>query len=161
MKPSRHYGQASTNRPACCIADTLERQLRVKQRLEVYGGRPLIGNVTWPAGVSESDFKALTNAVLWAAWLWPPIAIGVAGILLRSRLRSAVVFVTFGVLASFGVYWLVGALSLGARVNYLAKSVDDQIMLAVVGFALATLIVSVAISLPLLYWLYRALRKDP
>jgi hypothetical protein len=99
---------------------------------------------------------------LWLARLWPLVPPLAFLLLLRGKLTRPFSFLVFGSLICLGVQWLV------AQVALLRPPTSDEDvfvfeqMLDVVFAAVVQMILlSLALSLPLLWWLYRALRAKP
>jgi hypothetical protein len=99
---------------------------------------------------------------LWLARLWPIVPPLVFLLILRGRIAQQFSFLVLGSFICLGTQWLVAQVALlfpptsddGA---FIAEQMLDVIAVAVVQM----LLLSLALSLPLLWWLHRGLRAPP
>lgn len=109
--------------------------------------------------MSDSDFKLLTSVVGWAHYLLPITFSLVATLLVRTRVRSVLGYLAFAALTCFGLYTLASLISLPWRFDFEPKTLPDQIALIVVSRGVVVLGLSAILSVPMLYWLQRLMRK--
>lgn len=99
---------------------------------------------------------------LWLARLWPVVPPLAFVLILRGRIARPVSFLVFGVLICLGVQWLVAQVALLRPPSSDEGAFVFEQMLDVVFAAVVQMILlSLALSLPLLWWLYRLLRVRP
>jgi hypothetical protein len=109
--------------------------------------------------VSDSDFKTLTSAVGWAHVLWPIAFSLVATVLVRTRVRSIPGYFTIAALACFGLNTFSSLVTWSWRFDFEPKTPSDQIALLVVSRGVTVLVLSAVLSVPVLYWLHRLMRR--
>ena len=99
---------------------------------------------------------------LWLARLWPIVPPLAFLLILRGRIARPFSFLVFGSLICLGVQWLVAQVALlwpptSDEDVFVFEQMLDVVFVAVVQMIL----LSLALSLPLLWWLYRILRVKP
>ena len=109
--------------------------------------------------MSDSDFKLLTSVVGWAHWLLPITLSLAATLLVRTRVRSLLGYLAFAALTCFGLYTFASMISWPWRFDYEPETPSDQIALLVVSRGVVVLALSAILSVPMLYWLHRLMRK--
>jgi hypothetical protein len=102
------------------------------------------------------------SLLLWVARVWPIVPALAVWLVLRARIERPVTFVVLGALVCFGVQWLVSQVALVfTPVSAPDASVSEQLLKVMFAAVIQNILLSLVVSLPLLWWLQRALRRPP
>ena len=107
--------------------------------------------------MSSDDLKTTLLAATWFAWLWPVVALAIATLVFRSRLREPLAFFALGALCCYGVSWVVAQVDWSRRLNLVATTSADTLAATLLSAAAVVLSISIVLSIVPVSWLYRLL----
>jgi len=110
-------------------------------------------------GVDSGDIAYI---IFWLGRVWPIAAPLMFLLILRKKIHRPIAFVVFGSLACSGIYSIVGQILISMPWSTPASSsVSEKVSLLIAAAISRTLIASIIISIPMLYWLYKAYASIP
>ncbi len=110
-------------------------------------------------GVNSSD---IAYTIFWLGRIWPIAAPLMFLLILRKKIHRPFAFVVSGALACSGIYSIVGQILISMPWSTPeSSSVNEKVAQLIAAAISRTFITSIIISIPMLYWLYKAYASIP